>query len=211
LSYPQADSVIHRLLISPSAAVIRTHTLWDVRIKVALLVVLGCAVIGASCSHDPDPTPVPTGSPVVNTPTVAPPPEMPTLAREDSPAGAEAFARYWLVALDYAYWSGETRVFRSLGACAGCRAIADAVDRVTAGGGHIEGGRIRFLDGRMKNFTPGKTSAIEAYYAQNEGQTIYGDGHVSVVPSASRLGFLFSLNRTVGRWQVASIQTIRTG
>lgn len=184
------------------------------RINVVLIAVLALAITGASCTQDPDPSPIPPATSTSSTPSATPtpaPPVMPAEARADSPAGAESFARYWLTALNYAYQSGDTTPLRSLGNCAGCKAIADAIDRVRTEHGRIEGGKITILDGRPRAFAPKRSATVEVYYSQASGQTVYGDGHSSPVPTASRLGFLFTLKRTTVLWQVESVQTITNG
>ena len=112
-----------------------------VRAALAVSVVIA---VGAACAGDePPPSPLPTTAP----PTAAPPtttasattpgatptpPALPAAARQDSPAGAEAFARHWLAALDYAYTtrrhaspSGRSAPARS------CRAQAGGIDRAS--------------------------------------------------------------------------------
>jgi hypothetical protein len=200
--YPQAT-------VPFPAAPANPPRLNGVRINVALAAaVISLALTGCACSADDPPDPPPTSTSAAPTPT-APAPTLPTTARADSPAGAEAFARYWLTALDYAYQTGNSQPLRNAGTCQGCTALADSIDRVYSRGGYIEGGRITILETKARRYTPGRPVEVEAYYAQANGTTVYGDGRSTPTPGSARLGFLFALGRTNDRWSVDSIKTIR--
>jgi hypothetical protein len=188
----------------------------------AVLAVVACVaallLTASSCSDDPygtlPPTtpatsPPSTTSPPTSNPTSPPAPTLPALATQDSPAGAESFARFWLTALDYAYQTGNTKPLRSLGNCRGCIALADSVDMVYNKGGHIDGGRIRVTAGKTVQLMPGKAALVRVDYSQADGVTIFPDGRQERVSGSTRLAFLFTLSRSVSSWKVTAIKPIK--
>ena len=67
---------------------------------------------------------------------------MPEAAGAKTKAGATAFARGFIDALNYAGSTGDTKPLRRLylALCTRCEAIADGIDQTYAAGGKIEGG-----------------------------------------------------------------------
>jgi hypothetical protein len=183
-----------------------------VRIKVVPLTVVACVALagGCACSRDPDPHPT-TVPPTTATqsPTTPPPPTLPALARADTPAGAESFARFWLIALDYAYQTGNTAQFRSLGRCKGCVSLADAIDQVYREGGRFEGGRLSVRASRTSAYSPKRSADVELGYSRTSRRTIRGDGHVFNSTGSDDLGFLVSLKWIASHWTVVAFPTIK--
>lgn len=72
------------------------------------------------------------------------PPEMPALAREQTPEGAVAFAEWWFDTLNYATASGDTEQLRtlSLGECETCGNLITEIERAYAQGGSMQGGSV---------------------------------------------------------------------
>jgi hypothetical protein len=189
-------------------------------VRVALVACLGALLLSASsCSGDVEPngTLPPTSPPTSTGPstsgpstsTVPPAPTLPAKATEDSSAGAEAFARFWLTALDYAYQSGDTRAMRSVGECRGCLALADSVDMVYENGGHIEGGRIRVRTSRTVQLVRGRAALVRVNYSQADGVTFFPDGRREEVRGSPNLAFLFTLRRSAPRWEITAIQPVK--
>lgn len=179
------------------------------RIKVALVALAAVfAATGAACTHDPDPSPPPTASPTaVPSATPAPPP-LPPAAQADSPTGAEAFARYWLTTLDYAYQTGNTKPFRQLGTCKGCIALADAIDQVYREGGRFEGGLLTTMSATASAYSASRSASVSLRYSRTPRKTIHGDGQVFDSAGSSNLGFLIKLARSNG-WTVTAFPTIK--
>jgi Family of unknown function (DUF6318) len=181
-----------------------------VRIKVALAAVAtALAVSGSACSGDPEPTLTPTGQPTTAPPptatTTPPPPTLPTTAQADSPAGAESFARYWLTALDYAYQTGNTTPFRSLGVCPSCAALANGIDRFYSSGGRIEGGAYKHVQAKTQQFSA-DTATVSLTYDREERTTIDGVGKRVAVPAEIAARMVFTLQRERTSWLVTKIQ-----
>jgi hypothetical protein len=189
-----------------------------VRVALAVFVVL---VLGASCDGgDPSPTTLPSSAPpsVVtttaappSTPTPTPtptPPTLPAAARADSPAGAEAFARFWLTTLDYAYKTGDTKPFRALGSCDGCKTLADSIDKLFRGGGNVSGGNLVVIETRLDRHVPRKAAAVELFYSRTRRVVDDGKGGHFVDPAAKRLGFFLVLARKTQGWLVTEFPVI---
>lgn len=93
-----------------------------------LVAALGATLLLAGCGGDPEPKVEPTPS----SPST-------TMSASDKPASAEEFVNAWVRASNDMQVTGETTEYRELSAqCAPCLAVADHVDRVYKGGGHIE-------------------------------------------------------------------------
>jgi len=127
---------------------------------------------------------------------------LPASAQQDSPAGAEAFARFWLTTLDYGYATGDTAVFLAAGRCAGCVDLADGIEKIYAEGGSIQGGQLKVLDTRVDRHVIGKAAAVELYYSRAQRVVVDGKGQRFVDRAAPRLGLFVVLTRANGRWQV---------
>jgi len=131
------------------------------RAPVAALAALVCSAALAGCTEDSSagPTTVPspstssgsssTAEPTTSTsptpstpPTDPPPPVLPALAKEQSTAGAKAFVRYTIDALNYGYLAGRSDAFKTVSdsVCAVCSALQSNIDRIERSGGHQVGG-----------------------------------------------------------------------
>jgi hypothetical protein len=64
------------------------------------------------------------------------------LAKEQSTAGAKAFVRYTIDALNYGYLAGRSDAFKTVSdsVCAVCSALQSNIDRIERSGGHQVGG-----------------------------------------------------------------------
>ena len=98
---------------------------------------------GCDGSAEPQPLPRPTASLSPSSASPSPtPPVLLAAAKEKTKAGADAFVRHWVLALNYAGLSGDTTVLRELAlpGCVKCGALADGIDKIYKDGGHLEGG-----------------------------------------------------------------------
>jgi len=192
-----------------------------VRVGVVAVAVV-FAVAGCSAGEAPSAAlpsgsaPPQSSSPPSNPPSTAataPPPTAPPLpaaATQDTPAGAQSFARYWLSVLDYATTTGDTRRLLALGACVSCIAVAKSIDALYASGGRAEGGRITVVDSSVVRHVPGRAALVRVDYDQMRGREIRGSGVPKSIPAQKGLGFAFALSRRGGSWTVAKLQTVET-
>ena len=155
-------------------------------------------------------TPPPTTAPTTPAPSPTPtPPPLPAAARADTPTGAESFARHWLATLDYATASGDTAPLRSLGRCASCVALADAIDALYSSGGRAEGGKVTVTDSSVVQFAPGKAALVRLEYDQAAGREIPATGSPKTTPAATGLAFVFTLDREGSSWSLIKLQTLK--
>lgn len=131
------------------------------RAPVAALAALVCSAALAGCTEDSSAGPTTVTSPGTSTsapttaepttstrstpstpPTDPAPPVMPALAKERSTAGAKAFVRYAIDALNYGYLEGRSDAFKTVSdsVCAVCSALQSNIDRIERSGGHQVGG-----------------------------------------------------------------------
>lgn len=185
-------------------------------VRIALAAVVVVLAVSGCGGDDPSPTSVPTQVPpsLTATPSSAPPtttpaptptptpPPLPAAARQDTPTGAESFARHWLVTLDYAYKTGDTQPFRALGRCSGCVSLANSIDKLYADGGSVTGGMLSATETRVDRHAVGSAAAVELFYSRTQRIVVDGAGKRFVDPASQRLGFLLVLERSGPRWQV---------
>jgi uncharacterized protein DUF6318 len=98
-----------------------------------------------ACTHDDPPPPPPTTTQAPTTPTPSPtltPPPAPTAAR--TPAGAEAFVRYFWATYNYAYATLDPKPLQAISdkACELCASAAKNVDHLRQEGKRVDGGEV---------------------------------------------------------------------
>lgn len=103
---------------------------------IASLLVAGCGGQPSTSTRATSILPAPT--PSASTPA----PTMPRAARKNTPAGATAFARYFIEVRNYAITTGRTAELRKITApeCFECLDAPTLIDAVHGAGGRIEGG-----------------------------------------------------------------------
>lgn len=195
-------------------------------VRIALAAAIVALAVAGCDGGDPSPTSVPTqGAPSASTevtsppPTTTPttpaaspsptPPPLPAAARQDTPTGAESFARHWLTTLDYATTSGDTASLRSLGRCASCVALADAIETLYSSGGKAEGGKLTVTDSSVAQYVAGKAALIRVEYDQAAGREIPANGSPKTTPAERGLAFVFTLDREGSSWTLIKLQTLK--
>lgn len=180
-----------------------------------MLAVAGCD------GGDPSPTTVPTQAPPSTTvapstpppttpaPTPTPtPPPLPAIATQDTPAGAQAFARHWLATLDYAYKTGDTKPFLALGGCPSCLAIATGIDKFYGEGGKFEGGDFTASDVQTTRHVKSSAALVDLVYSRTAGRAVPASGSVRVTPAEKNTEFILTLERQGQRWELSSVKTV---
>lgn len=190
----------------------------SVRVALAVSVVLA---LGASCEGgEPTPTTLPTAppstsaspttSPTPPTPTpspTVPAPTLPAAARADSPAGAEAFARFYTQVLDYSSRTGQVQLLESLGNCRTCRARSQGIENFFVEGGRVEGGGLTVVRSEVIRFVK-NAALVNIEYNQAAGKTIAGNGAVTSLSAMEAEIFTFTLSRMSGSWTVQKLQVV---
>ena len=176
-----------------------------VRVGVVAVAVV-FAVAGCSAGDAPSAA-LPSGSaPPQSSPPTEPP--LPATATQDTPAGAQSFARYWLAVLEYAYKSGDTTQLLGLGRCKSCRALADSIDQFYTQGGRFEGGAFSVLDVHATRYVKNSGSVVDLVYLRDSGLAIPASGPPKQVAQEKRVEFLFTLGRQHQSWQVTILKTV---
>jgi Family of unknown function (DUF6318) len=185
------------------------------------LAFVAVSLAAAACSgSDPQPSPVPTGSPPTTSPpqTTAPSsptatptlaaPTLPAAARADTPAGAESFVRFWLTALDHAYKTGDTKPFRALGTCKSCEALGGSIERFYAAGGRFIGGKFTVDSARTTRHVKSSAALVDLKYSRSAGRAVPGSGLAKDVSAVKGVEFLLFLERSRESWRVISVKTV---
>ena len=179
-----------------------------------VLALAGCSGGDAPSSALPSGSAPPqSSSPPSNPPSTAattPPPAAPPLpatATQDTPAGAQSFARYYIEVLDYASHTGDIQSLRGLGDCGTCRAQADGIERFFKAGGHVEGGEIRITNTEAVRFL--KTAAlVSVTYDQTKGKSVAQNGRTENSPALRSETFALTLGWSKDSWNVQKMQTV---
>jgi hypothetical protein len=107
------------------------------------------AVLVGACSGEPKPKFAPAESSVPSviessSPAAQTTPALPTKARRNTPAGAEAFVRYFIEVLNYAQKTGDTARLHqaSTSRCAACEGYVEAIESTYSTGGRVKGGAL---------------------------------------------------------------------
>jgi Family of unknown function (DUF6318) len=146
----------------------------------------------------------PEGGATTPPPTASP---LPAAATQDTPAGAQSFARYYIEVLDYATHTGDVRSLRRLGDCGTCRAQADGIERFFQAGGHVEGGEIRITTTESVRFL--RTAAlVNVTYDQAAGKSVAPTGKTENSPALRSETFALTLGRSKDSWNVEKMQTV---
>jgi len=156
----------------------------------------------------PPVTSAPPTTPVATTPAPNPtptPPPQPALSRQDTPAGAESFARYWLATLDYATASGDTSILRRLADCAGCNALADGIDQLHKDGGKTRGGEIRVTKAATASHVAGKAALVDLTYSRAARVVESASGTKESVPPEDNVRLLLTMSRS-STWLMTNAQ-----
>ena len=176
--------------------------------------IAGCSGGDAPSSALPSGSAPPqSSSPPSNPPSTAattPPPTAPPLpdtATQDTPAGAQSFARYYIEVLDYASHTGDVQSLGRLGDCGTCKAQADGIERFFKAGGHVEGGEIRITNTEAVRFL--KTAAlVSVTYDQTKGKSVAQNGRTENSPALRSETFALTLGWSRDSWNVQKMQTV---
>ncbi|WAH98904.1 DUF6318 family protein [Arthrobacter sp. MMS18-M83] len=170
----------------------------------------------ASSSATAIPTPTPTAAykpaDAKGKAQNVPIPVLPEAAKANSKEGVEAFARYWFLALSYAYETGDVAVWSAMTSaeCVFCNRLKQGLESAYVKGRWIVGGKMT---------TPSASANFksEALSQQVEIQTIQGqidyydaDGSVGqpATPSSNSASVLIAVFES-GSWKVKDLGLIR--
>ena len=158
----------------------------------------------AATSSSPAAQPSASASPTP-TPTASPTPTLPAEAEGKGREAAEAFARYWVDALNYGSESLDAQPLRQASAqsCGACIAIAERMEEIDSAGGFSRGGQWMVLgtvvSGRDDDFQ------IDASI-QTRPQSIKDSADSRVRRSGSEDFLLtISVGMQQGRWVVSQL------
>jgi hypothetical protein len=164
------------------------------------------AVAGCSAGDAPSAA-LPSGSAPPQSSSTPPPtePPLPATATQDTPAGAQSFARYWLAVLDYATTTGDTKLLRQVASCAGCDALADGIDALRRAGGRTTGGEITVSKATVASFAAGRAALVDVTYSRAARTVVRASGAQQAVAPERNTQLLITLRRS-NSWLVTNAQ-----
>lgn len=182
------------------------------------LIWLAAAALLAGCAPQADepatlppvtsvPTATPTPTPDVATPAVTAPVE-PDNAHDYSAEGVEAFTRYAIDVINYAYQTNDVSYLEQIMTpdCQTCANVTSAIDDHVAIGGHVDGGQMVIHCLLTDEPAPGLTPGSVVDVTVTASTTYDGDGN-AIASEDDRLGRLVvSLDREMDTWSLDAIQ-----
>lgn len=134
----------------------------------------------------PTPTRTAPATPTVppDVPTTGPnmkpgekPPVMPLVATTHTPAGAKAFAEFFIRTIDWAYATNSAKYMRHYyeASCIECRSAADAVDKAVREGHHFIGDRFTIRRSAVLNSSNAST-VVDVYFDVSAAEVVDGKG-----------------------------------
>ncbi len=193
------------------------RTLTAIAGLVSCVVLSGCSSDSVAESPDPTPTPsttamsTPTSPTMSSTPPEPPPPQpprMPALAREKSPAGAKAFVRYYIEAVNYAWLTHSTELLKRLSTdrCMPCSDIAKGIDDIRRRNGETQGALWRPQALVLIPFQSKEAPIINVAIATSRGRwkPSAADGWTKISPAITRWDM--HLSRDGQHWVVGSAE-----
>jgi hypothetical protein len=154
-------------------------------------------------SSSPDPTPTPTP-----TPTVEPPVE-PANAHEHSVEGIEAFTRYAIDVINYAYQTNAVTYLEQIMTpdCQTCVNVVEQLTTIGDAGGRIEGGQMVLDTDRFEVTGPaeGFQTSAGVEMTVTASTTIDGDGDVTDTQDERDVYFIFNLAREGDLWMLDEV------
>jgi hypothetical protein len=184
-------------------------------VRKAVLVPLLVAAVAGCSGGDPEvvvPPPLPeiTAQP---TPSATPTPAvLPSAARQATPQGAEAFARYYYATLSRAFSTGETTALRTLATsgCQTCARFANSIDASTRSGQRFAGGQITVRAAAAVK-RDASLSDVTLRYDSAPLRLLSADG-AELRQRAAQLGVTVEMQLRAGRngWLVDDIQLLQS-
>ncbi len=126
----------------------------------------------ASSSTSMSPPTTPTPASTSQTPQEPQPPKLPAVAKEMSPAGAKAFVKYYIDAVNYAWLTQSTELLKTLSTaeCLQCTGIAEGFDRIQQHNGETEGAIWRPKALVLIPFQPDEAPIVNVAIATSRGR-----------------------------------------
>jgi hypothetical protein len=187
--------------------------IWPRRIAVLgalLILVAACAGDGDEPATLPDVTPVGEAAPATTptpTPTVEPPVE-PFNAHEYTAEGVEAFTRYAIDVINYAYQTNDVSYLEQI-MTPDCQTCANTVARLTAisaAGGRVEGGQMNPEFISVVGPASGVQTAAGVDLVVTASRTIDGDGQETDTQPDRSVQFIFNLAWEGRSWKLDEIR-----
>lgn len=136
---------------------------------------------------------------------------MPAAAKRHTPAGAEAFTRFYFAALNYAQGTLDTEVLARLrtGACDGCQGVVDNIDSVRKRHGTVHGGEETIHHVVVSRLRAGDLRPFEVVVkCTATKQAVRFPNGRSEHATAARTTFRLVLYPTGDSWQVGTLAVV---
>jgi hypothetical protein len=186
--------------------------IWPRRIAVlgaVLILVAACAGDGDEPATLPDVTPVGEAAPATTptpTPTVEPPVE-PSNAHEYTAEGVEAFTRYAIDVINYAYQTNDVSYLEQImtADCEFCVATVNQLTTIGNAGGRIQGGQLLPNSISVVGPADGVQTSAGVELVISASRTTDGEGHVRNAEVDRESYFIFNLAWEDETWQLAEV------
>jgi Family of unknown function (DUF6318) len=184
----------------------RSSRTWGVGLAGACLVIGGC-----SGGEDPAPGPTSTASatssPSTTAPTTTAVSDIPVAARAHTPAGAEAFVRFFIDRVNYAWMTPEAGVIEALGdpGCLSCAALEKTAVGLVKAKTKYAATPIDVKDLHPVSGAPSGQQYLKATLVQNRVNIVDPRGKTVSTDPKLTAGRTFALVWKEGEWSVYDI------
>lgn len=175
-----------------------------------LALVTACAGDDDEPATLPDVTPVGEVAPATTTPTPTPtvePPVEPSNAHEYTAEGVEAFIRYAIDVINYAYQTNDVTYLEQI-MTPECQTCANTVARLTAisaAGGRVEGGQLTPTAISIVGPAEGVQTSAGVDLTVTASRTVDGEGRVRNSEDDRDRYYIFNLAREGEAWKLEEI------
>lgn len=163
-------------------------------------------VLLSACSGDPEPK-EPDPSPSASA-TVAPP-EMPEQANDFDPAGAAAFASYYVETLNHSAAGGDTNHLSRLSSvgCAGCNAYINLYGSAYEAGGFYRGINWTLADVEVEQ--SGNDVLVYATMTVGESEYKLSSSDVLRTSTPEQTDLRFTVHYTGSSWRIEELERLK--
>lgn len=141
-------------------------------------------------------------------PSALPAPERAPLAADRSPAGAQAFVRYWFQTLDYATQTGDISRLTAASdpSCKPCEGAIAVVRESYSDGGYLQGGTYKVRAVAAEEFAPVERPMIRVSFDRSSRSGYGPDGQVrGSLPAATFVSCQLTVAWVSNGWKVTTI------
>ena len=192
------------------------------RVRKSSVAILAASILLSACGGGAKPDPSSsTASPTTSTsaptasvsPTTASPtidPSIPAAARAHTPAGAEAFVRYFYQQVNAAWTTPSAGIIAALSSpgCKSCSELEATAAKLTQEKQHYDGPPVTIVSaGGLADVSPGHAQVLVTFI-QEHRNVVDASGHVALTDQRKTGKFVATLGWSTQGWSVVAVKSL---